>query len=452
MKKIITKLTILLFCPLLSIQSKAQTISTIAGNGTAGYSGDGGAATAAKINGPFGVAVDGAGNVFVSDSRNNRIRKVDASGIITTIAGTGTPGFSGDGGIATAAQLDSPATIAIDLSGNLYIADGGTDYPRVRMINAAGIITTIAGDGSWGFNGDSISATAAQLTAIAGVAVDNSGNLYIADYNVSRIRKVNTSGIITTIAGTAMYGFSGDGGPSTAAQIFFPSGVAVDNSGNVYISDEGNHRIRKINSSGIINTIAGTGSATVSGDGGVATAASINDPYNVSVDDSGNVYYPEGGNSTIRKINTSGIITTVAGNGTAGFSGDGGPATSAKLNYPNAVAIDSSGNLYIAEDNNRIRKVSVLPTSVNSISIVNNVNVYPNPATELLSVSCVGLPENALVTTTVVNMLGQTMFAQTETWQHATKKIDIKEYPSGVYFLSLNKEGGTILTQKIMKQ
>jgi len=331
-------------------------ITTVAGNGNVDYSGDGGLATNASLWGPEHTAVDASGNLYIADSANHRIRKVDTSGIITTVAGNGILGYSGDGGPATSASLGYLAGVQVDAGGNLYIAD--TSYHRIRKVDTSGIITTVAGNGTWGYSGDGGLATNASLWGPHGVAVDTGGNLYIADLVNHRIRKVDTSGIITTVAGNGTYGYSGDGGPATNASLWWPSGIAVDANGSLYIADIGNHRIRKVDTSGIITTVAGNGNSVYSGDGGPATNASLRDPADVAVDASGNLYIADRDNQRIRKVDTLGIITTMAGNGTYGYSGDGGPATSASLWLPPDVAVDASGNLYIADsDSQRIRKV-----------------------------------------------------------------------------------------------
>ena len=338
-------------------------ISTVAGNGTAGYSGDGGAATSAELNTPGGVVTtDASGNVYIPDYGNNRIRKVaSGTGIISTFAGNGKAGYSGDGGVATSAELDAPAGVAVDASGNVYIADNGND--RIRMVAAGtGIITTIAGNGTTAYSGDGGAATLAGLDVYYGVAVDASGNVYIADNGNDRIRKVAAStGIISTIAGNGTAGYSGDGGAATSAKLDGPTGVAVDTSGNVYIADKSNNRIRKVAAgTGIISTIAGNGTAGYSGDGGTATSAKLNNPGTVVVDVSGNVYIADNENNRIRMVAAgTGIISTIAGNGTAGYSGDGGAATLAELNDPDAVAVDAYSNVYITDKvNNRIRKLT----------------------------------------------------------------------------------------------
>ena len=334
--------------------AQCSIITTVAGNGTAGYSGDGGAATAASLKIPAAVAVDGSGNVYVADAFNSRIRKVSAAGIISTIAGTGIAGFSGDGGAATSANLYFPAGIAVDDSGNVYIADRGNAV--IRKVSAAGIITTIAGQG---FGGDGGLATAAWLSRPHGLAIDGSGNIYIADDIDNRIRKISTSGIITTVAGIGSAGYSGDGSEATAAELNGPTGVTLDLGGNLYIADSWNYCIRKVSTSGIITTIAGTGISGYSGDGSAATMAQFTRPYGVAVDFSGNLYVADSGVASIRKIDLSGTITSFAGNGSRGYSGDGGAATAAQIIGAWGVAVDGSGNLYISDgDNKRIRKVS----------------------------------------------------------------------------------------------
>ena len=330
------------------------TITTVAGNGTAGYSGDGGAATAAGMS-VYGIAVDAAGNLYIVDSSNQRIRKVDAVGTITTVAGNGVTTFSGEGGAATAARLFNPFGVAADAAGNLYIADSSNQ--RVRKVDAAGTITTVAGSGVFGFSGDGGAATAAGVNPYR-IAVDAAGNLYIADQGNHRIRRVDAAGTITTVAGSGAFGFSGDGGAATAARLFNPSGVAVDATGNLYIADTNNQRIRKVHAGGTITTVAGNGTLGFSGDGGVATAARLANPFGVAVDAAGNLYVADTSNRRIRKVDAAGMITTVAGNGSLGFSGDGGSATTASLGGPSDVAVDAAGNLYIADrGNRRIRQV-----------------------------------------------------------------------------------------------
>jgi uncharacterized protein (TIGR03437 family) len=329
-------------------------IATVAGSGSTGpdsggYGGDNGLATSAQLYFPGGVAVDAAGNLYIADQDNERIRKV-SNGVIATVAGNGVRGFSGDTGPAASAQSNSPTAVAVDATGNLYIADWGNNV--VRKVSK-GVITTVAGNGTYGYRGDSGPATSAELFAPDGVAVDSAGNLYVADSANNRIREVS-NGVIATVAGNGTSGFSGDGGPASSAQFDGPDGVAVDSAGNLYIADYGNNRIRRV-SNGVITTVAGGGTSRV-GDGGPATSAQLASPQSVAMDSAGNLYINDGG--YIREV-SDGVITTVAGIGTQGFSGDSGPANSAELSSPGGVAVDSAGNVYIADTgNNRIRKIS----------------------------------------------------------------------------------------------
>jgi RHS repeat-associated protein len=308
----------------------------------------------------WGLTVDGQGNVWFTSG--HQIKKRAPDGTVTLVAGTGVQGYSGDGGPAINARLNSPYGMDVDGQGNLYFADYGNN--RIRKVSPAGIITTVAGNGAYGFSGDGGPATSAMLAIPHGVTVDGQGTLFIADTDNSRVRKVSPDGIIRTIAGIGTQQYCGDGGPATSACVGWPDKVAVDPQGNVFIPDFLNHRIRQVTPDGIIRTVAGVGpfgngAGGYAGDGGPATGAQFNGPLAVALDAAGNLYIPDYFNHRVRKLSPDGIITTVAGNGTAGFSGDAGPATGAQLNFPRAAAVDAAGRLYLADGNNgRIRKLT----------------------------------------------------------------------------------------------
>ena len=332
-------------------------ISTVAGNGVPSYSGDGGTATDAELYVPLGVAVDGSGNLFIADTFNERIREVDSNGIITTVAGTGDIFFSGNDGQATNTGLYNPTGVAVDDSSNLFIADFGNQL--ICKVTPNGLITAVAGNGTSGYSGDGSLATNAELYSPSAVAVDAAGNLFIADTGNQRIRDVAPNGIITTVAGDGAIGYSGDGGAATNAELSSPQGVAVDGFGNLFIADTGNSCIRKVTRNGIISTFAGTGTSGNSGDGGEATNAQLSSPAGVATDGAGNLLIADTANSCIRKVGFNGVMSTVAGNGAPGYSGDGLAATSAELDSPNAVTVDGSGNLFIADTyNQRVRRVT----------------------------------------------------------------------------------------------
>lgn len=382
-------------------------IVTAAGT-SEGFSGDGGAATAAQLNNPYAVWVDAAGNIFITDTDNHRIRKVTAAdGRINTIVNSsGSAGYSGDGLAATNAQIDWPTGVTVKSSGEVIISDTNNsclrqvdimnnistlpmtagpglnlpdgvasyydtaqnrlflyiadqDNHRIRRLDmVTNMIVTVAGRGSAGFSGDGGPATAAELNGPSGVAVDASGNIFVADTDNHRIRKFTVGGTISTVAGTGETGYNAEG-TAIVKRVWSPEGVATDTAGNVYVADTNNHRIRKFTVGGDISTVAGMGIAGLSGDGGAATLAAINAPQGVWVDASGNIFIADTGNHRIRKITAAtNIIDTVAGT-TSGHSGDGGAATAAKLSGPQAVAVDGAGNIYIADTgNNRLRMVS----------------------------------------------------------------------------------------------
>ena len=335
-------------------------ISTVAGiGGSSGFSGDGGPATSARMRAPRTMEADSAGNLYITDTENHRMRKVNANGTITTLAGTGTAGYSGDGGPATAARLNNPHGVAVDAAGNVYIADSPNQ--RIRKVSPGGIITTVAGTGTSGYNGDNIQATAARLNYPKGVEVGPDGALYIGDANNQRVRRVDLStGVITTVAGSGVQGSTGDGGPATSARLNTPRNVAFGPDGDLYIADDQNYKVRRVDSvTKTITTVAGTGVAGYSGDGGAATAARLNLVRDVAVDADGNLYIADEINNRIRAVDPGGIMRTFAGTGVAGFSGDGGAATSARIRKPRGVAVDPSGRVLIGDTANHvIRRVA----------------------------------------------------------------------------------------------
>jgi sugar lactone lactonase YvrE len=298
------------------------------------------------------VAVDVSGSVYIADQNGHVIRKVSKGGV-GIVAGNGEGGISGDGGPAISAQISYPRGVAVDPLGNLYIADDGNN--RVRKV-AKGVMTTIAGTGEAGYSGDNGLATSAQLRSATGVAVDASGNVYVADTRSHVVRKVS-KGIITTVAGIGTSGYSGDGGPARNARLNEPVGVAVDASGSVYIADSQNHVVRRV-SKGSITTICGDGQGGYSGDNGPATSAQLHSPTGVAVDASGNLYIADEMNNRIRKV-TDGVISTIAGTGTAAYSGDDGTATSAQLNHPSSVAVDALGNVYFSDSSSSVVRILV---------------------------------------------------------------------------------------------
>jgi uncharacterized protein (TIGR03437 family) len=340
----------------------AGLLVVAAGNGLESYSGDGGAAAVAQLNTPAGVALDSRGNLFVADTLNHRVRKITPAGAITTVAGNGVAGFSGDGGAATSAQLDSPMGVAVDSSGALYIAD--THNNRIRIVTGTGVIYTLAGNGNASFYGDGGPGGAASVHAPQGVAVDVNGNVLVADTGNQRIRRITPDGAIHTVAGNGGQGYSGDGGAATSAQLNLPAGLAVDVAGNIYVADTGNNRLRAISPLGNIFTIAGNG-----------TEAVFSSPQGVAVDAAGDLFIADTGHNQIREIPSGGQLTTIAGSGTCCYSGDGGTPTSAALNLPQGLAIDASGDVFIADSgNNAVRAIEPSSSAPSIAAVVNGAS------------------------------------------------------------------------------
>ncbi len=429
----------LLYAPLL----QAQTISTICGSGEAGETGDGGPASVAKIY-PGALAVDHAGNIYIVVGPA-RIRKISASGIITTIAGTGVSGYSGDGGPASAAEIDNFfGCLAVDDTGNVYFADM-YNY-CIRKIDTAGIITTIAGTPTFGgSDGDGGAATNARLALPDGLLIDKHGNLYFTEYayNSSRVRKVS-GGIITAFAGGGGAGDDGDGGPATNARLRQPGAMAMDEIGNIYVV--AGARIRKIDTSGIITTVAGPVGPIYTGDGHPATNFSFVVPEGIAVDKLGNIFISSP--YTIRYVDVNGLLWTYAGTDIAGYSGDNGPAILAQINEPLSIAMNSSGELYVSEFNGyRIRKITATTGVQNTARQNSEVSIYPNPCTGSFTIS---LPQSTgLKTINITDMAGRTMAIR-----HTTDSDPIEfilSLPPGPYIAQIITEQA-VYRQKILVQ
>lgn len=353
----VVMVTLVMLVPTGFTQSN-QTIATYVGTGVCGFSGDGGLATRAQLNSPAGLATDLAGNLYIADLGNHVVRRVTPFGAITTIAGTGAPGYNGDHQLATNAQLAAPAGVAVDAAGlNLYIADNGNH--RIRQVDLTTLtISTIAGTGERGFSGDSGPATRARLNYPAGVAVDQAGNLYIADSQNRRIRRVDPNGIITTVAGTGQRGFSGDSGLAIFASFRGPVAVAVGPHGDLFIADNEDHRVRRVDQNGLITTVAGNG-AYLGPTPGPATQSSVRWPQGLATDAAGNLYIADNTSHMVLQVSPAGMLTIVAGTGTPGFNGDHIPARQAVLNGPSGLAVDRLGNLYVSETLGcRVRRIS----------------------------------------------------------------------------------------------
>lgn len=422
----------------------AQIIRTIAGNGTLGFSGDGGAAISAEFNGLFGMCFDKEGNLYVADYYNNRIRKINTIGIVTTIAGiSGGPYIVIDGHPATISALNHPTDVAVDGHGNVYIADEEND--RIRMVDTLGIIHTVAGGG---FGGDGVLAVASALLKPTGVTLDKIGNIYIADGLHNRVRMVDTSGIITTIAGTGTGGIGGDGGPATAAKLNQPWGVRLDKSGNIYVSVYNN--VKKISLGGIISNIAGIDTGGYNGDNIPATNAKLLWPRGISVDDSLNIFIPDAMNQRVRKVDKLGIITTIAGNGTGGYNGDGIAAADAQVYAPEGIAVDKYGNIYISDGGNgrvrSIRSFVFVPTLENRSG---SLNTYPNPNKGHFIATVISAIDER-IKIKITNIAGNVM----KELDGVTNKAALIDFdaPDGIYFVTAIAASGIWNTKILLSK
>lgn len=423
-----------------------QVISTISGNGIAANIGDGGPATAAELDYPTGGTFDKLGNYyFTLGTHGNCVRKITPSGIITTVAGIGTAGFSGDNGLATAAMLNNTQTVAVDSFGNLYIGDVFNN--RIRKVDVStGIITTFAGSGISSFAGDGGPATAANFEP-NNLCFDKHGNLYFNDVANYRIRKINRLGIVSTIAGNGVSGFGGNGVSATSVPIN-PYGICIDNFDNLFFADDYG-RVYKVNTSGVISYFAGTGVPGSSGDGEPATAA-VTSPTYLVMDQYNNLFIAEQDQAKIRFINNNGIISTIVGNGTHGYSGDGGQASLAEINYPAGITLDSCGNLYITDAHDwRIRKVTYPYCGYLSVINENTVlktSIYPNPTNDQLQIDNITTFANY----NLRNIVGSTV--KKGTLKKGSNSISLSTLPTGMYLLEMIDEDGNKTVKKIIKQ
>ncbi len=436
------KLSLFLLLFALIVHCNSQTITTICGTGTAGYSGDGGQATAAEIgNEGSYLACDQFSNVFIADNSNNRIRKITPSGIISTIAGNGSPGFWADNGPATSSNFATIFGLTADGSGNVYFAD--PIGKKIKKISTSGMLSVIAGNGIDGWSGDGGPATAAKITRSNGITCDNQGNLYYTDS--SCIRKVDTHGIITTIAGNPSdSAFSGIGGPATNARFYTDGILTVNRYRDIFFFEPYVYRIMRIDSNGIITTYVGNGDFTSAGDGGPATAASLNFPQQMGCDSFGDLIFTDVSFYKIRKVDrTTGIINSIAGNGTEGYSGDGGPATDAKL-YANGLAVNKAGSIFIIDNfyNYRIRKIYYSSLGVQDVNEPEGtvVKIKPNPATNGAFKVYITTTQPEPANITVTDVTGQVL-KKLDTYTNTPIDIQLNA-PTGTYIVTVRTANG----------
>jgi sugar lactone lactonase YvrE len=430
----------------------SQNINLVAGNGSSGYTGDGGPALQAGFPGAYSIKYH-SNNLYISQGMFGyfAIRKIDANGIITTFAGNGGSGFSGDGGPAIMAQLNNPVEMALDKNGNLFFTD--RQNHRIRKINTSGIITTIAGIGTAGFSGDNNPAINAELNYPTGLIIDSHGNLYLSDSENNVIRKIDTLGIITTIAGIAgTNSYTGDGGPAINATLNRPGRMGIDKNDGIYITDSG-YRLRKISSSGVITTIAGTGINSHSGDGGLAVAANLYSPTGIDIDTLGNVFIAEYNGNRVRKIDQSGIITTIAGTGAPTSSGDGGPAINSEIYGPTAVSLDKNGSLYVLEYSmNKVRVIYNIyntSTGVDDLKVKKSIlSLFPNPNDGNFNISFNEHPQNAELL--IIDLIGQKIYSQK--MHNLENKVILPELSSSIYTYIVRENNKQIESGKISIQ
>jgi hypothetical protein len=439
-----------LLFPLLTaaaIAGHAQTITIVAGNGNPTSSGDGGLATAAAVDYTTGMDADSAGNLYLSDQYKYHVRKIGLNDTITKIAGT-TYGYSGDGGPATSAQMGNVSDVAVDRHGNVYVADGTN--ARIRKISTAGIISTYAGNGTFDTLGNGGPTTSAGFVLINKIAIDDSGNLFIADNNW--IRKVNTAGVITKVAGKATAGYSGDGGLAVNASFGQLQDLTVDHKGNVYVIDSF-YRIRKIGTDGIIHTICGGTTVGYSGDGGPATAATLGDVTGIKADHYNNLYLSIGNGARIRRIDTNGIINSYLGNGLCNYPANGAQLDTAGVCVPSLITVDGHNNIYYYSDDYKIRKISAAhSTSASGVAIMspgNRISIYPNPATDVVNITNLEIGDYIHVT----DMMGRNIPAGMIASQQGSNQMDMTNLATGIYLVHVINNKGMVKDRiKVIKR
>lgn len=442
------KYILIIVLVVLAVNVQAQLITTYAGGGTA--SGDGGLATAAVIFSPNGGAFDNEGNYYFVEVLGNKVRKVNNSGIITTIAGTGSAGYNGDGGLADTSKLNTPGSVVCDSIGNIFIADVGNN--RIRKIDKfTGQISTVAGNGINGFAIEGEMATASALRHPNDMCFDKKANLYISDADNFRILKVDGSGVISVYAGNGVMGDNGDGGAATNAQLSIPRSIVIDKQGNLFIADwTNNNKVRKVNVLGTITTVVGTGDVLYNGENVPGTSAHIN-PVKLVTDDYGNLFIADYYNNIVRVLDSKGLLNTIAGNTVAGFSGDGGLATAASLHGPSSITLDTCGNLYISEVTNaRIRKVTFPAChylSFNNLEVPNiTIAMSPNPTTSTFTITS----PTPISSIALHNAVGQVVL-----WQRVAGKeavLDVAALPAGVYVVRVTDASGGVAVRRVVKE
>jgi sugar lactone lactonase YvrE len=424
-------------------------ITTIAGNGITQYIGDGAPATNFSLGGPAGICLDKKGNIYIANLYTARISKLAHDTLSTIVDTSGESGYTGNGGRADTATITNPNSICMDTAGNLYITD--LFYHVVRKVSVSGIITTICGAGSSGFSGDGGPGLLATMDRPHGVCTDRVGNLYIADYGNHRIRKMNfRTGTITTVAGTGVNGFSGENGAAASMDLSFPNSICSDAGGNIYFSEYGNNRVRRIDAAtGQLNTVAGNGSHAFAGDGDLAINASLNQPNSVFIDNKGYLYIADNGNNVVRVVTPLGIILTVAGNGIYDYTGDGGLAHNASFKGLTSVCVDNTGNIYIADgDVSVVRKVTPISYANVGVAQVSSsaLNIYPNPSSEgKFTIRLASEQTGAGIT--VFNNIGRCIYTNVFSGKQA--EINLAGKAPGSYYVQVSSSKG-IATRKVV--